>query len=180
MEKCDLAVADQNQAIQLDPQRFEGYVNRADALACQGKLDEAIADYSHALEIAPNSSWAYWTRGMAYEQKGDLKAAISDYSQALTNGADDTQDQPDWLLSRAGAYRARGDHEWALRDCASILRLVPNDPRGYYCRGMSEAALGQVDQARADFKQAITLTPAKTWDAWVIEAAQAELNQIGR
>jgi Flp pilus assembly protein TadD len=58
------------------------------------------------------------------------------------------------------------------------LWLVPNDPRGFYCRGMSEAALGQTDQARADFKQAVSLTPTNAWSAWVTEAAQTELNKI--
>jgi tetratricopeptide (TPR) repeat protein/predicted Ser/Thr protein kinase len=179
MGKCDLSAADQNRAIQLDPQRFEGYVNRADALSCQGKLDQAIADYSHGLEVDPTSSWAHWTRGMTYEQKGDLAAALADYSQAIQLNPADARDGPSWYLSRAGAYRAQGQHDQALADCAAILALLPNDPRGFYCRGMSEAALGQTDRARADFKQAVSLAPPSAWSAWVTEAAQTELNKIG-
>ena len=83
------------------------------------------------------------------------------------------------LLSRAGVYRAQGQHNQALADCAAILALVPNDPRGFYCRGMSEAALGQTDQARADFKQATSLPPARAWSAWVAGAAQTELSKLG-
>ncbi len=44
---------------------------------------------------------------------------------------------------------------------------------------MSEAGLGQTDQARADFKQAIALPPSRAWDAWVTKAAQTELDKIG-
>ncbi len=179
MGKCSLSAADFDRAIQLDPKRFEGYGNRADALGCAGKLDEAIADYNRALEISPTSSWAHWTRGMTYQQKGDLAAALADYSQAIKLNPGDTREGPSWYLSRAGVYRAQGQHQQALGDCAAILALVPDDPRGFYCRGMSEAALSQTDQARADFKQAVALTPASAWDAWVTEAAQTELNKIG-
>jgi tetratricopeptide (TPR) repeat protein/predicted Ser/Thr protein kinase len=179
MGKCGLGAADFDRAIQLDPKRSEGYVNRGDALSCAGKLDEAIADYSRGLEMRPDSPWAHWTRGMTYEKKGDLAAALADYSQAIQLDPDNTREGPDWHLSRAGVYRAQGQHERAMGDCAAILALVPNDPRGFYCRGMSEAALGQTDQARADFKQAISLAPTNAWSAWVTEAAQTELNKVG-
>ncbi len=178
MGKCELSAADESQAIQLDPKRLEGYVSRADALGCLGQVDEAIADYSRSLEIAP-TSWGYWTRGMTYERKGDLVAALADYNQAIKLGPNDAQVGPDWRLSRAGVYRAQGQHDQALADCAAILALAPNDPRGFYCRGMSEAALGQTDQARADLKQAVALPPTRAWDAWVIKAAQTELDKIG-
>jgi tetratricopeptide (TPR) repeat protein/predicted Ser/Thr protein kinase len=179
MDKCGLGAADFERAIQLDPRRPEGYVDRADALSCAGKLDEAIADYNRGLELAPDSPWAYWTRGMTYEKKGDLAAALADYNRAIQLNPGDTRDGPNWHLSRAGVYRVRGQHDQALADCAAILALAPNDPRGFYCRGMSEAALGQTDQARADFKQAISLTPTSAWSAWVTEAARTELNKIG-
>jgi tetratricopeptide (TPR) repeat protein len=116
---------------------------------------------------------------MTYEKKGDLAAALADYSQAIKLDPQDQWASPAYYYSRAGAFRAQAKHAEALTDCTAILALVPDDPRGFYCRGLSEAALGQMDQARADFKQAITLTPAGAWSAWVTEAAQAELNQIG-
>jgi tetratricopeptide (TPR) repeat protein len=177
-DRCDLAITDADQAIQLDPNRFDGYVNRADVLRCLGRLDEAIADYGRGIVINPTSAWAYWTRGMLYEGKGDLDTALADYNQAIALQPDDEWASVDYLNSRAGIYRTLGQHQQALADCAAILALVADDPRGFYCRGLSELALGQTDQARADFEQAVSLLPVKAWDAWVTAAAQAELDKL--
>ena len=178
MEECALAVADHNEAIRLDPDRLEGYVERGGALSCQGRLDAAIADFDRAIGIDPTSAWAFWNRGMIYEQKGDLDAAIADYSQAIALEPDDPWASPDWYYSRAGAYRALGQHEQALADCDAALALVPDDPMGFYCRGLSEVATGRMDEARADFEQAVSLTPVSAWSAWVTDAAQAELDKM--
>lgn len=172
------ALADANQAIQIDPRRFEGYVHRGDVLHCLGRLDEAIADYSQAIVINPRSAWAHWTRGQVYERKGDLNAALTDYSRAISLEPKDRWTTGDFLFSRSGVYRALGQYQQALADCDAMLALVSNDPRGFYCRGLVEVALGQVDQARADFERAISLPPLKAWDAWVTEAAQAELSKL--
>ncbi|HEC33285.1 MAG TPA: tetratricopeptide repeat protein [Chloroflexi bacterium] len=178
MEKCALAVADCNEAIRLDPDRLEGYAERGGALSCQGRLDAAIADFDRAIGIDPTSAWAFWNRGMIYEQKGDLDAAIADYSQAIVLEPDDPWASPDWYYSRAGAYRALGRHEQALADCDAALALVPDDPRGFYCRGLSEVAMRRIGEARADFEQAVSLTPVSAWSAWVTDAAQAELDKM--
>ncbi len=73
---------------------------------------------------------------------------------------------------RTGAGIPRGG-------CALGAGCANRDPRGFYCRGLSEAALGQTDQARADFKQAESQPPVNAWSAWVTGAAQVELDKIG-
>jgi tetratricopeptide (TPR) repeat protein len=178
MGECASRIADHNRAIQLDPQRFEGYVHRADALRCQGALDEAIADYDHALTIEPASAWAVWNRGSIYEQTGDLDAALNDYTRAIQLSPNDPWASPDYYFSRAGIYRAQGQHMQALADCEAILRLVSDDPLGFYCRGLSETALGQTGEARVDFEKATTLPPLSAWEAWVTEAARTELSKL--
>jgi tetratricopeptide (TPR) repeat protein len=176
--ECGPALLDIEQAIALDPERFDSYVDRADVLRCLGRFDEAIADYGRGLALNPSSSWAYWTRGMLYEQKGDLAAALADYGQAITLQPDDAWASTDFYNSRAGVYRALDQHRQALADCQMILQLIPNDPRGFYCRGMSELAQGEEAQARADLEQAVTLTPVSAWSEWVTEAARAEMAQL--
>ena len=115
---------------------------------------------------------------MTYEQKGDFGAAIADYNQAITLESNDPWASVDYYYSRAGAHRALDQHEQALADCDVALALVPDDPRGFYCRGLSEVAMSQTDEARADFEQAVSLTPVSAWSAWVTDAAQAELDKI--
>jgi len=39
-------------------------------------------------------------------------------------------------------------------------------------------ATGRMDEARADFEQAVSLTPVSAWSAWVTDAAQAELDKM--
>ncbi len=75
------ALADFNQAIQLNPKFYQAYANRALIYRNMGKLPEAIADYNAALQINPNYDVAYIGRGNLYRQAGRDDDAFNDYSR---------------------------------------------------------------------------------------------------
>ena len=53
----------------------------------------------------------------------------------------------------------RGKHEMALEAFSQLVRLCPQDAQGYLGRGMAQEALGDLDQAIADYSAAINLQP---------------------
>ena len=63
------ALADHNQAIQLDPNDAMAYNNRGNVYNDQGKYDLALADLNQAIQLDPNDAIAYTNRGALYISK---------------------------------------------------------------------------------------------------------------
>jgi tetratricopeptide (TPR) repeat protein len=80
----DRAIADYDQAIQLDPKDANAYVSRG--LAYHGKkdYDRAIADYNQAIQLDPKDADAYFSRGLAKRRKGDNSGGDADIAVAKT------------------------------------------------------------------------------------------------
>lgn len=79
--KDDAALADYNEALQLNPAAaaaYNGWLYQG-----QGDLDRAIADYNEAIRLDPNDAFAFNNRGGAYQAKSDPDRAIADYSEAI-------------------------------------------------------------------------------------------------
>ena len=70
-----------------------------------------------------------------------------------------------------GAYFAAGRHERVIDLANATLKRVKNLEESYYWRGKSQAALGKVKAARADFQQALVFNPN-------FAPAQAALNEL--
>ena len=67
----DLAIADYDAAISINPLFAEALVNRGVAWARKGDLDRAIADYDAALRISPRDAKAIRNRSLALEQQSN-------------------------------------------------------------------------------------------------------------
>ena len=72
-----VAITDDDQDIDLDPEDAEAYFDRGLAYAEKG--DRAIADYDQAIALDPQFALAYNNRGIAYGQRGDLNRAIANF-----------------------------------------------------------------------------------------------------
>jgi tetratricopeptide (TPR) repeat protein len=79
----DLAIADFNEFLRLNPTGSSGFYARGNSYREKGDLDRAIADYSEAIRLDPRFSFAYHDRGVARRMKGDREQAISDFRQAV-------------------------------------------------------------------------------------------------
>jgi Tfp pilus assembly protein PilF len=102
----DLALADFDAVIALDPRNAQALVNRGATLVQLTRYGEAIAALTDALSFGvPQPYKAYYNRGVAREALGDLQGAYDDYSTAL-------QIQPDWGPADAEVARfVRGRRE---------------------------------------------------------------------
>src|SRR5208282_1539701 len=69
--KLDEAIADFNQALELDPQNADAYYNRGVAEYSNGELEAAIADYNQVIEINPEGpvANAFYNLGVTKTKK---------------------------------------------------------------------------------------------------------------
>jgi uncharacterized protein YecT (DUF1311 family) len=70
----DRAVADYDQAIQLDPNDPIAFSNRGNAYKRRGDVDRAIADFSEAIRLDPRFAEAFANRGLLKLKRGDADA----------------------------------------------------------------------------------------------------------
>jgi tetratricopeptide (TPR) repeat protein len=82
----DSAVEEFTSAIELDPEYYFAYYNRALVYYQSGELESSLADYSKAIELHPGN--AYWTfeRGFLHLELGDRAKAIIDLERSLELG----------------------------------------------------------------------------------------------
>ncbi len=64
--ELDIALADYNEAIRLDPNEASVYNSRGVAWRAKQEYDKAIADYSEAIRLDPTYALAYCNRGFAW------------------------------------------------------------------------------------------------------------------
>ena len=105
------AIADESEAIKLDPSEPAYFDNRGLSYAEEGDYDRAIIDYNEAISISPRANFLT-NRGNAYQAKGDLSRAIADYDRAI-------QLNPAF----AGAYNNRGAAFHGSGDCGAEVAV---------------------------------------------------------
>jgi len=83
MQKYDLALADFDRCLQLDPDWAWAFAARGEAYLRMGRLDQAITDCRMAIQYQPEYIAGYYTRGLAYQEKGDTKRARADFETVV-------------------------------------------------------------------------------------------------
>jgi tetratricopeptide (TPR) repeat protein len=179
----DRAIADENDAIRLDPKRATLYSNRGSAYLTKGDVDLAIADYSEAIRLGPKMAKTYSNRAGAYNKKGDSDRAIADANEAIRL-------DPKLVNAYAGraiAYDKKGDIDRAIADDSEAIRLDPESAMAYANRAFIYLKNGSNDLALADYNQVISIDP-KNSDSYLrrgrlnlyagsLDKALADLNQ---
>ncbi|NLX11869.1 MAG: tetratricopeptide repeat protein [Chloroflexi bacterium] len=154
-EAYDQAVADYDEALRLNPDLAEGYVNRGLTHVRLGRYEQAIADYDRALAIDPAYINAYHSRAEAAYDLGRLGAAIDDYTRILELDPGDVAA----YQNRGLAYHDQGLLAQALDDYNHALALAPDDADLYANRALVYADRGDFENALADVNRAIDLDP---------------------
>jgi len=77
------AVADCNEAIELNPNDTDAYYNRGCTYGEMGEYEKAIADFDRVIQLNPSDTGAYYNRGLAYKEKGDLHRAAIDLEKCI-------------------------------------------------------------------------------------------------
>ena len=167
------AMADFQEALKRDPDKWQALHNRGVSYAMLGDFDKALADFNRTLELNPKYSNAWFNRGEIHYSGGDYPAAVRDYSQAILLAPED-----------AGAYAARahaqfrqGKYQSAISDFTKSLQLKP-DAVTTSDRADVYAHLGYWQQAARDYRAAVQLDSnfgrAYMGAAWVMATCPDE------
>lgn len=120
-DQFDRAIADLDQAIQLNPSFADALNNRAAVYADVGDFDRAIEDCDRAIRVDPRHARAFNTRGNAYLGKADYARAIKDYDEAVRLNSRFA----DAFNNRGVAFLRTGRTEEARRDFDQAFEFNP-------------------------------------------------------
>jgi tetratricopeptide (TPR) repeat protein len=154
-KEYDTAIREYTEAIRIDPNYVNAYVERGIAYRYKGDNDRAIADYTDAIRLNSINALAYYNRGLAYYYKGDYDRAIGDYTDAIRLNPNDVNA----YYNRGIAYKNKGDNDRAIGDYTDAIRLNPNYTNAYNNRGLAYQDKRDYDRAIADYSDAIRLNP---------------------
>jgi tetratricopeptide (TPR) repeat protein len=82
-QQYDLAIADLDKAVALQPGHIDTRYNRAVILERKGEFDQALIDLAKVIEARPNDVNGLYERGYVYLKKGDYDRAIGDFDRVL-------------------------------------------------------------------------------------------------
>ena len=143
---ANLALEKFNEALKLDPELPEAYINRGIALRRLEQYVEAVEDFDKALKLAPKSPEAFYNRGLSYSLSGVYDKALADYTRALKLAPKDWQ----IFYNRGNTYLDMNKVKEALADYNQALKLHPQSPEILHNRGLAYLNLGQANKALED------------------------------
>ena len=77
------AVVQYTEAIRLNPEYAEAYINRGVTYFELGQLEQSVRDYNSAIRLNPQFVEAHYNRGYSYYEMGKLELSLRDYSEAI-------------------------------------------------------------------------------------------------
>jgi protein O-mannosyl-transferase len=153
--KINIAFINFNNAIGLQPDYPEAYVNRSDIYRVRGKIDSAIRDCDTALKYRHNYPEAYVNRGIARAVDGQIDSAMSDFKHAVHLDSD----LPNVYVNMGNIYDMKGMIDSAIASYTKAIKLDPNQPSAYENRGRSLRKKGKLDAALIDLNRSIQMDP---------------------
>ena len=143
------------EAIRLNPDFAEAYIDRGIVLKWQGKQAEAIKDFNEAIRLKPDDADAYIDRGITQELQGKLAKAIKDFNEAIRLNPG----YAEGYFRRGVAHSKQGKLAKAIKDYNKAIRLNPDHINAYYYRGITLKEQGKLAEAIKDFNEAIRINP---------------------
>jgi tetratricopeptide (TPR) repeat protein len=82
----DSAIEEFTKAVELDPDYYYAYYNRALVNYQNGELESSLSDYNKAIELHPDNAYWIFERGFLHLEIGDKEKAIIDLEKSLELG----------------------------------------------------------------------------------------------
>ncbi|ABA21830.1 TPR repeat protein [Trichormus variabilis ATCC 29413] len=149
------AIANYEQAIQLNPNSYEYWFNRGLTLFHLERFVEAIASYDQAIEIKPDYYKAWYNRGGTLGQLGLYEEAVASLKQAITI----QPDMPGAWSSKGWAELKLGQIGEAIASYDEALLLSPEDQENWYYRGIALGVDEQYEAAIDSYDKALEIQP---------------------
>jgi tetratricopeptide (TPR) repeat protein len=164
-QQYEQAIAEGEQAITLDPNNAESYMNQAEALNFAGRPVDALRMVEQAMRLNPHYPFTYsWELGWAYRMTGRYAEAIATLTEVVNRN-------PNFLsahLNLAVSYL----WQWVSQQSPATQTLEPAAAAGQRALALNASfhwnhlVLGsislsqqQYEQALAEMEQAVALAP---------------------
>lgn len=159
------AIADYNEAIELDPSYFDAINDRGILLTRTGRWQDGLADFRRLVGLEPNNTSARVNYAFALQKAGRL-----DEAAACLDVIDDGL--RDETVQYLRACIAMAQRDWANADVAfsAAIEIDANDMKNWLNRAISRWRLGRTAEAISDLNQAAMLD-----EDWMLQATIAEL-----
>lgn len=149
------ALADADQAIELDPNLADAHLTRAGAQLGLGQPKEALWTLEKALALGCDRERAFQLRAAIFTKAKNYDKALEAISQAIEMRRDNSYN----YMRRSNIYFEKCDLDNAIADAEEVIRLKPGDPAGYVQRGYLYSQKGDYDTALQDFDKALAIDP---------------------
>ena len=147
----DLALADFNKAIELDPASLVAYHNRGVVYFDLGQFPLAIADFTKAIDLGLGGKGSLHLRGVAYGKEERYDLAIDDLNRALEIDPHDAS----IYTNRGIFYLLKGQYKQTISDLSKAIELGSKNPAFYYFHlGFVLHKTGDKEAARENFTKA--------------------------
>lgn len=141
--------------IKLNPTWAEAYNNRGIVKYELGQFSSAIEDYTTAIKLKPNFMDALNNRGNAYAANEQFQNAVKDLQAALKINGNSAV-----IHNNLGSiYLSMQKFNTAIKEYTEAIQINPHYSTAYYNRAIAHYRSGNLIQAMADIKSAITLSP---------------------
>jgi tetratricopeptide (TPR) repeat protein len=157
-----------NQAIKINPQSSDAYLNRANFFESKYNVKDATSDYNKAVELDSENSYVYLKRAKFKSNNWSdfgTESTLEDYNKAV---AVDPQNSDVYLRrGREFYYRQHDSAENELADYNQAIDLNPQNSPAYLSRAQLKQKLNDVQGALADCKLSLQYasTPTDTSSA---------------
>jgi tetratricopeptide (TPR) repeat protein len=143
-------------ALELNPDYAEAHSNLAFLLSTQGRYDEAAVEARHAIELNPRLVDAYLNLAEVETSRRRYDAAL----QALEMLRGFAPHHPSALIGCSKSLRQTERHIEALRFAREAVTVAPHSADAHHTLAIVLQALGETDEALAEFEQAAQLPGA--------------------
>lgn len=149
------AVNDFRSAIEADPGYYEAYMQLG--IIYQAKNDPIAEGYfNNAIKIKPRSEEALYGRGLWYQEHNQIDKAIQDYTSII-------QINPAYKYAHFNLgyihHILLKVYPEAIKHYTKAINADPKYAEAYYNRGLCHEFMGNYQDAKTDFRYALTIRP---------------------
>lgn len=162
-----------NEALALDPNSFDVYVNRGWTSRQIGDFNGAIADYTSAIKLNGSKPQVYLNRGWCHKRLNQYDEALKDFNKAL-------ELDPKYI----NAYRNRGslklkmgDYQGSVADFNQLLVLDP-DAKSEVAKYVPKEYMDQANKMDPKQVASISSQVASAFSGTQVELSNADLAKL--
>ena len=149
------ALLNYSEAIELNPELAEAWVDRGVLYMHVNQKESALADFNKAIELKPDWSVAYSSRGVLYMQSGENRQAEKDLNKAI-------ELNPNFVhayINRSLLHIQSGENRRAIEDLSKAIELNSNFAHAHYNRALLYMQSGENRRAIQDLSKVVAQNP---------------------